>query len=315
MDRLAPLLGLSPYETKARGETAAIYPMAVTPYYASLIGSPTPRDPVFLQCVPDPRELQGTQEEDPLGEADHTPVDHLIHRYRDRCVIMATNICAVYCRHCNRKRLWLRNRMVLTKKGLEKVRAYIANTPSVREVIISGGDPLTLPEDRLEGLLGTLRKIRHVEVLRIGSRIPVTLPMKITPELCALLRRFRPLWFNTQFNHPREITTEAAAACDLLASSGIPISNQSVLLRGVNDDGETMKRLLYGLQRIGVRPYYLFQAEQVRGTEHFHVDMGKGIAMMETLRREISGLCLPRYVMDTRGAAGKVPLSLYRGGP
>ncbi|MCX7635929.1 MAG: KamA family radical SAM protein, partial [Syntrophales bacterium] len=287
-------------------------PMAITPYSASLVAKPSPRDPIFLQCVPDARELCGTEHEDPLGEEDHQPVDHLIQRYADRCVVMVTDTCAVHCRHCNRKRYWRRRRGGLKERDLTKICAYISQTPSLREIIISGGDPLTLSDEKVETILGNIKKISHVEVIRLGSRVPVTLPMRITPDLCRLLRHFRPLWFNTQFNHPQEITPEAATACERLVSAGIPVSNQSVLLKGINDDGETLKNLFYGLQRMGVRPYYLFQAEPVRGAGHFQVDVKKGMAIMEALRREISGLCLPRYVMDTGGVMGKLPLQGHR---
>jgi lysine 2,3-aminomutase len=185
---------------------------------------------------------------------------------------------------------------------------HVARTPSLREVIVSGGDPLLIPEGMLDWFLGTLRAIPHVEVLRIGSRTPVTLPMRITPKLCAMLKRHRPLWFNTQFNHPREITKESARACERLLASGIPVSNQSVLLRGVNDDGRTMRDLLCGLQRISVRPYYLFQCDPVQGTDHFRAEVRTGAEMMEELRRTLSGLCIPRFVRDTPGGLGKVPL-------
>lgn len=188
---------------------------------------------------------------------------------------------------------------------------YVTRTPALREVIVSGGDPLLISDGLLDWFLGALRTIPHVEVLRIGSRIPVTLPMRITPELCAVLKRHRPLWFNTQFNHAMEITEESARACEMLLEAGIPVSNQSVLLRGVNDDYESMRDLLYGLERISVRPYYLFQCDPVRGTDHFRADIWTGMEIMERLWRNISGLCLPRYVLDCPGGRGKIPLQPF----
>lgn len=286
------------------------YPLAITPYYLSLLDVSDENDPLRRQCFPDPRELGFSLGgvPDPLGEERTMPVPGLIHRYPDRCLAIVTGACAVYCRHCNRKRMWREKRL---PGGWERLRAmveYVARTPSVREVIVSGGDPLMIPDGRLDRFLGELRAIPHVEVLRIGSRAPVAMPMRITPELCALLKRHRPLWFNTQFNHGREITAESARACEMLLMAGIPVSNQSVLLRGVNDDYETMRELLCGLERISVRPYYLFQCDPVSGTDHFRVEIGKGVEIMENLRRSVSGLCLPRYVLDCPGRGGKISL-------
>jgi len=239
------------------------------------------------------------------------PVPGLIHRYPDRCLAIVTGTCAVYCRHCNRKRRWRMDKPGRTRERLQAMVDYVARTPSLREVIISGGDPLLISERLLDWFLGALRAIPHVEVLRIGSRAPVTLPMRITPELCAMLKRHRPLWFNTQFNHAIEITEESAKACEMLLEAGIPVGNQSVLLRGVNDDYESMRDLLYGLERISVRPYYLFQCDPVRGTDHFRAEIWTGMEIMEMLWRNISGLCLPRYVLDCPGGRGKIPLQPF----
>jgi lysine 2,3-aminomutase len=268
-----------------------------------------PLDPIRRQCVPDTREI--TSEggvEDPLEERAHSPVPGLIHRFRDRCLVIVTNRCAVYCRHCNRKRLWHEREKILTPHELTAMAGYIEKRPAIREVILSGGDPLTLSDGRLERILARLQAIEHVEVLRIGSRMPVVLPMRITERLCGVLRRYRPLWFLTQFNHPREITPEAAAACGRLLEAGIPVLNQSVLLKGINDNFRIMRQLLYGLERISVKPYYLFQCEPVKGADHFRVDIWEGMRMMEKLWKTTSGLCLPRYVADMPGTKGKVPL-------
>jgi lysine 2,3-aminomutase len=289
------------------------YPLAVTPYYLSLMDAEGGGDPLRRQCFPDHRELDFSlgEDDDPLGEERAMPVPGLIHRYPDRCLVIVTNACAVYCRHCNRKRIWRNERPRGVRAWMQPMIDYITRTPSLREVILSGGDPLLLSDGILDWLLGALRAIPHVEVLRIGSRAPVTLPMRVTPELTAMLKRHRPLWFNTQFNHVEEITPESIRACERLLMAGIPVSNQSVLLKGINDDYETMRDLLIGLERISVRPYYLFQCEPVRGVNHFRADICRGVEIMETLWHNVSGLCLPRYVQDCPGGRGKIPLQHY----
>jgi len=301
-------LDLRQKECRALEEVVKTYRLAATPYYFSLMDARDPLDPIRLQCVPDVREIASDGGvEDPLEERAHSPVPGLIHRFRDRCLVITTNRCAVYCRHCNRKRLWQEREKILTPRELAAAAGYIEKRPAIREVILSGGDPLTLSDGRLQQTLERLRAIEHVEVLRIGSRMPVVLPMRITERLCGMLRRYRPLWFLTQFNHPREITPEAAAACERLLEAGIPVLNQSVLLKGVNDDFRIMRQLLYGLERICVKPYYLFQCEPVKGADHFRVDIWDGMRMMEKLWKTTSGLCLPRYVADMPGTKGKVP--------
>jgi lysine 2,3-aminomutase len=302
-----PEAALSPWRKVMR-----TYPVAVTPYYLSLFDPSDENDPLRRQCFPDVMEtgfsLGGV--DDPLNEERDMPVPGLIHRYSDRCLAIVTSACALYCRHCNRKRLWKRERPT-DKAQLQCMIDYVARTPALREVIVSGGDPLMMPATTLDWFLGSLKELSHVEVIRIGSRAPATLPMRITAELCAMLRRHRPVWFNTQFNHAREITPESARACEMLLEAGIPVSNQSVLLRGVNDNYEAMKALLYALERISVRPYYLFQCDQVRGTDHFRTDVCVGMEIMEKLWRNISGLCLPRYVIDSPGGRGKIPLQPF----
>lgn len=289
------------------------YPFRVTPYYLALMDVSDLRDPLRRQCFPDLQEIHFSLGgvDDPLGEERDMPVPGLIHRYADRCLVMATNVCAMYCRHCNRKRLWKGKPLAVTRAYLQPVLDYIRGQKEIREVILSGGDPLTLSDRALARMLASLRSIPQVEVLRIGSRIPAVMPMRITPALCKMLRKYRPLWFNTQFNHPREITPDSARACEMLLEAGIPVSNQSVLLRGVNDSYEVMRELLYGLQRISVRPYYLFQCDPVRGTDHFRVDLWQGLEIMEKLWRNCSGLCMPRYVVDLPGGKGKVPLQPF----
>lgn len=296
---------LAPYAPVLRA-----YPIAITPYYLSLLDPADENDPLRRQCFPDPRELAFSLGgvPDPLAEESDMPVPGLIHRYPDRCLAIVTGTCAVYCRHCNRKRIWRTDKPAGRRERLQAMVDHVARTPALREVIVSGGDPLLIPEPLLDWFLGALRAIPHVEVLRIGSRVPVTLPMRITPKLCAMLKRHRPLWFNTQFNHDREITKESTRACEMLLEAGIPVGNQSVLLKGVNDNYDAMRALLCGLERISVRPYYLFQCDPVQGTDHFRVEIRTGTEIMERLWRSISGLCLPRYVLDSPGGRGKVSL-------
>ena len=310
-DRLEYFSGKPALHKKLNAVTST-YPLAITPYYLSLIQSYDGNDPVFSQCVPNPREISCSDgsPEDPLEEDSHMPVPKLIHRYPDRCLAIVTEICATYCRHCNRKRYWSKPIQPGFKKRLQKTIRYISESPQIREVIISGGDPLILDDRTIEMMLASLRAIPHIEVLRIGSRIPVVMPMRITRELCRILKRYRPLWFNTQFNHPNEITPEATRACNMLQESGIPVSNQSVLLKGINDSREVMINLLYGLQKISIRPYYLFHCDPAKGCAHFRTDPQAGIAMMEKIWRQCSGLCLPQYVLDVPGSSGKIPLNV-----
>jgi lysine 2,3-aminomutase len=313
LSQLASVLNRPVASLAPCGPVLRTYPIAITPYYLSLLDPADENDPLRRQCFPDPRELNFSLGgvEDPLDEERDMPVPGLIHRYSDRCLAIVTGTCAVYCRHCNRKRMWRTDKPGRTRERLQAMVDYVARTPVLREVIVSGGDPLLISERLLDWFLGALRAIPHVEVLRIGSRAPVTLPMRITPELCTMLKRHRPLWFNTQFNHALEITEESARACEMLLAAGIPVGNQSVLLRGVNDDYESMRDLLYGLERISVRPYYLFQCDPVRGTDHFRAEIWTGMEIMERLWRNISGLCLPRYVLDCPGGRGKIPLQPF----
>ncbi len=312
IESLDKLLGKTGLDKDSFKSLTAIYPLAITPYYLSLIKSCNESDPVFMQSVPCLREisLSGKMPEDPLEEDTHMPVPKLIHRYSDRCLAIVTENCAVYCRHCNRKRFWSRPNPTSLKARFREMVRYIAASPQIREVIISGGDPLILDDTVLEKFLSSLKAIKHVDVIRIGSRIPVVMPMRITKELCRMLKRYRPLWFNTQFNHPVEITPEAARACNMLQEAGIPVSNQSVLLKDVNDSLETMKNLLNGLQKISVRPYYLFHCDAARGCAHFRTDPQSSIALMEEIWQQCSGLCLPQYVLDVPGSAGKIPLNV-----
>jgi len=301
--------------TEISGEAASVYLLAITPYYLSLVNFDAENDPIRAQCVPDIRELSPSQGAmaDPLEEDAHTPVAKLVHRYPDRCLAIVTETCATYCRHCNRKRFWSTSPKISLKTRLTKMLRYVSASPQIREVIISGGDPLTFDDSTLEGILSSFKAIPHVEILRIGSRVPVVMPMRVTTDFCRILKRYRPLWLNTQFNHPNEITPEAARACEMLLAAGIPVSNQSVLLKGVNDNKDVMRSLLYGLQKISVRPYYLFHCDPVKGCEHFRTKMDPSMKMMDEIRQQCSGLSLPQYVLDVPGNTAKIPLSVMSG--
>jgi lysine 2,3-aminomutase len=289
------------------GRVTARYPMRITPYYLGLMEKAG--DPLWLQCVPDMRELEDDQQsDDPLNEERLSPAPGLIHRYPDRVVFLVSSACAVYCRFCMRKRQVGCVRSVVAENTLEQAIRYIEETAAVRDVILSGGDPLLLPDEKLEYILVRLRRIPHVEIIRIGTRTPVTLPERVTPRLCGMLKRFHPLYINTHFNHPREITPQSARACARLADAGIPLGNQSVLLKGVNDEPEVMKRLMQKLLAIRVRPYYIHQMDLVKGTAHFRTPVGMGVKIMGGLRGHTSGLATPYYVIDAPGGKGKIPV-------
>ena len=292
------------------GRAAARFPLAITPYYAALIRRAADTDPIFRLAVPRAAELYDPPHlaADPLGEERHTPVPALIRRYPDRALVLATTTCATYCRHCDRKRLAGARAAALTPAALRRIAAWLRGHPEIRDVIISGGDPLTLGDAVLARILAAVRAVPSVEIIRLGTRAPATLPQRITPGLVRMLRRFQPLWINTQFNHPRELTPAARTALARLADAGFPLGNQSVLLRGVNDSAEVLEELFRGLVRHRVRPYYLFQCELVRGGEHFRVPIRRGLELMEQLRGRLGGLALPVYVLDTP-AAGKIPLT------
>ena len=282
---------------------------AITPYYAGLMDRTDRQCPIRLQAIPVADELDDDLGvADPLTEEQNSPVELVIHVYPDRVAFCVGNRCPVYCRHCLRKETMVgQPDRDFSEAKIEQGLAYIRANPQIRDVLLTGGDPLLFSDTKLERLLQQVRAIPSVEVVRIGTRTCCTLPQRITPELCAMLRQFHPLYLNTQFNHPREITAEAEAACDLLSSAGIPLGNQSVLLRGINDDVETMRTLCCELMRIRVRPYYLYQAQILRGTRHLRTTIEKGVEIMQGLQGHISGLAVPKYLLDT--PYGKVPLS------
>jgi len=286
------------------------FPMAITPYYASLIKSLSYTDPVFAMSVPNRLETSETEDlsHDPLGEEHDTVAPGLVHRYEDRALLLSTGKCAMYCRHCTRKRLAGRDERPISDADLEKAVDYIRRHPEIKDVVISGGDPLTLETKDIARIVSAVRSVQSVEIIRIGTRTPVTMPMRIDDELCDALEPFQPIWINTHFNHPCEMTRQAADACRKLVRRGFPLGNQSVLLKGVNDNAETMMELCRTLVRNMVRPYYLYQCDLVYGVEHFRTKVETGISIMEKLRGRLSGLAIPLFVIDAPDGGGKIPV-------
>lgn len=287
-------------------EVIARYPMRINPYYLGLIRHKN--DAIYRQCIPDHREIMDEKGyDDPLNEEDSSPVPGLTHRYPDRVLFLISSQCAMYCRFCNRKRKVGTPSMV-TRDSVRQGLDYIRDHREIRDVLLSGGDPLLLRNKEIYLILKELRSISHVEIIRIGTRVPCTLPQRITPQLTEMLRKFHPLYIHTHFNHPSEITAESSAACIRLADAGIPLGCQTVLLKGVNDNPEIMKKLMQMLLTIRVRPYYLFQADLARGTSHFWTDLGMGLEIMAGLQGNTSGLCVPHFAIDLPGGGGKIPL-------
>jgi len=282
--------------------------MAITPYYATLMDPDNPRCPIRRQAVPTEKELQIGRWDmlDPLHEDEDSPVPGLTHRYPDRVLLLVTDQCSMYCRHCTRRRFAGQLDRPRSKKDIDAAVEYIRETPEVRDVLLSGGDALLLGDEVLEYILKELRKIPHVEIIRIGTRTPVVLPQRITPSLVNMLRKYHPIWVNTHFNHPKEITPESSKACETLADAGIPLGNQSVLLRGINDSPYIMMELVHQLVKIRVRPYYLYQCDMSKGISHFRTSIRKGIAIMEALIGHTSGFCIPTFVVDAPGGGGKI---------
>ncbi len=295
-------------ELEAIEKLAQTFRFAITPYYASLMKRDDPACPLRRQGVPVCAEFEDAAGlEDPLDEVAHSPVKNVIRVYPDRVAFCVNNECALYCRFCLRKRMLGEPDWTMQKRELGEALDWIARTPEIRDVLLTGGDPLVYSDDRLDWLIGRLREIPHVEIVRLGTRLPVTLPYRVTDELCEMLRRHHPIWVNTHFNHPREITPAAIAACEKLVDAGIPVGNQSVLLEGINDDAATMKQLCEALVAMRVRPYYCYQAQLLAGTAHFRVRIEDGIELFQQLRGRTSGFAIPQYVLDT--PHGKVPIS------
>lgn len=297
-------------DTAGIAKAAERFPLAITPYYASLIRQPDASDPVFRMCVPQIEELCDPPflRDDPLEEDADMPVPGLVHRYPDRVLFIVTTTCSTYCRHCTRKRVAGARECSIGHRRLEQAVSYLSAHPEISDVIVSGGDPFTMTTDALERVLSALRSVPSVDIIRIGTRTPVVMPMRITDELASMLKRYNPIWVNTHFNHPNELTPEAAAACARLADAGLPLGNQSVLLRGINDDPVVMEQLCRGLVRMRVRPYYLFQCDLVRGVEHFRTPLSRGIEIMEYMRGRVGGIAIPQFVVDAPHGGGKIPV-------
>lgn len=310
LDDLKKFITLSKEEEEGVQKTLETLRMAITPYYFSLMDINDPHCPIRKQAIPSIKEIHKSEADllDPLHEDEDSPVPGLTHRYPDRVLLLITDMCSMYCRHCTRRRFAGANDHAMPMERIDKAIEYIAKTPQVRDVLLSGGDALLVDDDVLETIIKKLRAIPHVEIVRIGSRTPVVLPQRITPELCAMLKKYHPIWLNTHFNHPKEVTPESKAACERLADAGIPLGNQSVLLAGVNDCVYIMKRLVHELVKMRVRPYYIYQCDLSMGLEHFRTPVSKGIEIIEGLRGHTSGYAVPTFVVDAPGGGGKTPV-------
>ncbi len=303
------IIHLTGSERKALS-TQGLFRVDITPYFASLIDPEDEHDPIRLQVIPTAGEIQPFtgMMEDLLAEDRHSPVPGLVHRYPDRVLMLVTTQCASYCRYCTRSRIVGDPSATFSRADFDLQIEYLKHTPQVRDVLLSGGDPLTLAPKLLEELLGRLREIPHIEIIRIGTRVPVFMPMRVTDELCDVLQKFHPLWMNIHVNHPNEITAELDEACDKLTRAGIPLGNQSVLLAGINDCVHIQRKLVQDLARIRVRPYYLYQCDLVEGAGHFRTPVAKGVEIIEGLRGHTSGYIVPTFVVDAPGGGGKIPL-------
>jgi lysine 2,3-aminomutase len=310
VEELSRRISLSPEEARGIRAAEAAFRWRITPYYAGLMDSEDPSCPIRMQAIPSAAELDdrdGTN--DPIGEEAGTVAPNLVRLYPDRVALRVSGTCAVLCRFCFRRRLVGGDDGDFSDAAIGEALSYISRTPEIRDVLVTGGDPLLLPDQALAEILGRLRRIPHVEIIRIGTRAPVTLPQRITSELCGMLRTFHPLWVNTHFNHPHELTPLALNACAMLVDAGIPLGNQSVLLRGINDDIAVMRSLVQGLVKARIRPYYLFQCHLSHGTASFRTPIEKGLEIVSALRGSTTGFAVPTFVVDT--PHGKVPVAPY----
>ncbi len=310
LDQLKKYIKLTSEEEEGVKKSLATLRMAITPYYMSIINPDDPDCPIRKQAIPTAAETHQSPADllDPLHEDEDSPVPGLTHRYPDRVLLLITDMCSMYCRHCTRRRFAGQKDDESPVDNIQKAIDYIARTPQVRDVLLSGGDALMVSDAKLESIIQRLRAIPHVEIIRIGSRTPVVCPQRITDNLVNMLKKYHPIWLNTHFNHPNEVTPEAIAACEKLANAGIPLGNQSVLLRGVNDCVNIMRRLVHLLVRMRVRPYYIYQCDLSMGLEHFRTPVSKGIEIIEGLRGHTSGYAVPTFVVDAPGGGGKTPV-------
>lgn len=311
LEELEKHISLHPDEVAGVKVSHGKFAMSITPYWLSLMDKDDPRCPIRRQVVPHISEANTSKYElvDPCGEEKDSPVPGLVHRYPDRVLLIITDKCACYCRFCTRKRIVCENEDINIKKRLEQAVDYIKKNKQIRDVLISGGDPLILSDDALDNIFSSLREIPHVEILRIGTRMPITLPQRITEGLLRILSKHHPLWMSLHVNHPVEMTPESKDSLNKLADSGIPLGSQTVLLRGINDSIEVIKRLTQQLLTVRVRPYYLYQCDPVFGTEHFRTTVSRGIKIIKGLRGWTSGYAVPAYVIDAPGGGGKIPIS------
>lgn len=304
------ILNLSPEEIEAIEASKGRMATAITPYFAKLMDRNDSNCPIRRQAIPTMAEFHLSPADlfDPCAEDENSPVHGLVHRYPDRVLLLVTDKCAVYCRYCTRRRMVGSSEKCITPQELDEAVAYIQATKKVRDVLISGGDPLLFEDDHLESIIAKVRKVPHVEIIRIGTRVPVTLPQRITPSLTAMLKKYHPLWISIHFSHPKEITKETRRACAMLSEAGIPLGSQTVLLRGINDRPVVMKRLMHELLKIRVRPYYIYQCDLAMGTEHFRTPIAVGINIIEKLRGHTTGYAVPSFVIDAPGGGGKIPV-------
>lgn len=309
-EQLERYLTLAPHERAAFARGGSLLPFAITPYYLALLDGADAYQGLRRSVIPSDEEFLhlASEADDPLGEERHTVTPGLVHRYPDRVLFLVVDHCATYCRYCTRSRVVGSNGLTARRARWQAAIDYIRRTPSIRDVLLSGGDPLTLGEEQLDWLLGRLREIPHVEFVRLGTKVPAVLPQRITPTLIKLLRRHRPLWMSLHFLHPDECTPETERACSRLADAGIPLGSQTVLLKGVNDDLPTMRRLMHRLLRMRVRPYYLYQCDPISGSHHFRTPVATGLSIIEGLRGHTTGYGVPSYVIDAPGGGGKIPL-------
>ncbi len=309
-EELSKVIKLTPDEEKGVSKASGRLSLAITPYWSALINPEDPDCPLRRQAVPVAAESMISPHEmiDPCAEDRDSPAAHLVHRYPDRVLLLATEHCALYCRHCTRRRLVGEHQEARSENKFDAALDYIKSNRKIRDVLISGGDPFVLEDEEIEDLLKKIRSISHVEFLRIGTRVPVTLPQRITEKLVEILKKYSPVWISIHFNHPKEITKRCRLACEMLADAGIPLGSQSVLLKGINDRPYIMRRLVHELLQIRVRPYYIYQCDPVKGTQHFRTPVAVGINIIEKLRGHTSGYAVPTYVIDGPGGGGKIPV-------
>ncbi len=309
-EQLSRILTLSSEERGVQENNHSHLPLGITPYYMSLLQTDNPYHPLRRTVVPTIYELMKSEGEadDPLGEEHQSPIPGLVHRYPDRALLLALDFCSTYCRYCTRSRVVGHGAIHPSKSRLEKAIDYIRHTPSIRDVLLSGGDPLTLGDEKLEWVLKNLRAIPHIDIIRIGTKIPAVLPQRVSKKLTRMLKKYHPLWMSLHFTHPEECTPESYRACEMLSDAGIPLGSQTVLLKDINDNVATMKSLVHHLMKMRVRPYYLYQCDPISGSAHFRTPVEKGLEIIRGLRGFTSGYAVPTYVIDAPGGGGKVPL-------